>query len=547
MKILLIQPPVRDFYITPIRTQPLGLAYVAASLIQHGHDVTLLDCINGKKTSIPVPDELGYCTAFYHFDDTGPYKLYTGYYHFGMEWKDILARVKESRAHVFGIAASFTPYFGEALSMAKIIKTWNRDCIVVMGGAHASCDPRGVMANSEVDFVVIGEGERTFPALVDMLAGDREENFASLNGIGYREGAIIRINPVKEPVRDPDTVPYPARRLLRHAMDRGKRSSTMVITSRGCPHRCAYCSAHHVMGTRFRARSPEAVVEEMLFCRNEYGIECFDFEDDNLSFDRTRAKKLFSGIIDAFGENTLELSAMNGLSFASLDDELLGLMKHAGFKTINLSFVSSRALTKERMERPHSEISFERIVERAKNAGLDVVAYGIFGMPGQTLEEMVGTIISLMTMAVLIGPSIYYPSPGTRLFDECRARRILPAFQSQWRSSAVPVETGDFSRLDLVTLVRICRVINWIKGMIKAGKLNPGATVGAMVTLIEQKKEADGAPSLQIWEECLLALVREKSFHKVVKNGGDRIMEKIATSEKVTALFMHRAWDSPVY
>ena len=94
MKILLIQPPVRDFYITPIRTQPLGLAYVAASLIQHGHDVTLLDCINGKKTSIPVPDELGYCTAFYHFDDTGPYKLYTGYYHFGMEWKDILARVK---------------------------------------------------------------------------------------------------------------------------------------------------------------------------------------------------------------------------------------------------------------------------------------------------------------------------------------------------------------------------------------------------------------------------------------------------------------------
>src|SRR4030065_1050008 len=114
MKILLIPPPIRDFYRTSLRTQPIGLAYLAASLSTHGHSVEILDCQTDKKRSIPLPPELAYLQAYYPFDDRSPFKLYSGYYHFGMGWDEIGKRVEASRDAVFGISSSFTPYHGEA-------------------------------------------------------------------------------------------------------------------------------------------------------------------------------------------------------------------------------------------------------------------------------------------------------------------------------------------------------------------------------------------------------------------------------------------------
>jgi hypothetical protein len=89
MKILLIQPPVRNFYQTSIRTQPIRLAYLASSLQSHGHEVEILDCQTEKKKSIPIPSELSYLKDFYPFDDRSPFKLYTGYYRFGMGWGEM--------------------------------------------------------------------------------------------------------------------------------------------------------------------------------------------------------------------------------------------------------------------------------------------------------------------------------------------------------------------------------------------------------------------------------------------------------------------------
>jgi hypothetical protein len=143
MKILLIQPLIRDFYRTSIRTQPIGLAYLAASLMAHGHSVEILDCQTGGKRSIPLPPELAYLKDYYPFDDRSPVKLYSGYYHFGMGWDEINKRIDDAQADVFGISSSFTPYHGEALEIARIIKYGDNKRIVVMGGAHVSCDPEG--------------------------------------------------------------------------------------------------------------------------------------------------------------------------------------------------------------------------------------------------------------------------------------------------------------------------------------------------------------------------------------------------------------------
>jgi radical SAM superfamily enzyme YgiQ (UPF0313 family) len=570
VKILLIQPPIRDFYQTSIRTQPIGLAYLAASLKNEGHEVEILDCQAETKKSIPIPAELSYLKDFYPFNDRSPFKLYSGYYHFGMGWEEIGQKIRDSKADVFGISSSFTPYHGEALEIAEIIKKWDRRKIVVMGGAHVSCDPEGVLRTPSVDYVILGEGEVRFALLLEQIGKGKAKNIEKIDGIGYWKDGGIRVNPLQNFIQDLDSLPHPARELL--DLDRyrlRKKRSTMIITSRGCPHGCAYCSGHLVMGTSFRTRTPEGILREMMECQKQYGIEVFDIEDDNFTFDQERAKRLLNLIIEAFGERKIELSAMNGISFASLDGELLRLMKKAGFRTINLSYVSTDPSTKERMGRPKTATEFDKILEKAEQVSLHVIAYAILGMPGQTIEEMVNTLIYLMGKKVLIGPSIYYPTPGTPLFERCNKEGILPSHSVQWRSSAFPIETKEFDRVDLLTLFRLARVINFIKGKMDGGELKEGLTWKELFQVLKDKEKAEDESEVNryapcamrfasfnkakveedaiTWVDLLLLLDGERSFFSLRKDSGRKIsVEKEKSSKKVLDYFFENAWERPI-
>ena len=572
MKILLIQPPIRDFYQTSIRTQPIGLAYLAAPLKKNGHEVEILDCQTETKKSIPIPPELSYLKDFYPFDDRSPFKLYSGYYHFGMEWEEIGQKIKDSKADVFGICSSFTPYHGETLEIARIIKEWDSRKVVVMGGSHVSCDPKGVLRSPSVDYVILGEGEARFPLLLEQIARGRARNIKKIDGIGYRNDGEIRIDLLQTFIQDLDSLPHPARELLdldRYRMR--KKRSTMIITSRGCPYGCAYCSGHLVMGTAFRTRTPEAILREMMECQKQYGIEVFDIEDDNFTFDQERAKRLMGLIIEAFGERKIELSAMNGISFASLDGELLRLMKKAGFKTINLSYVSADPSTKERMKRPKSTTGFDRILEEAEQIGLHVIAYAILGMPGQTMEEMVDTLIYLMGEKILIGPSIYYPTPGTPLFEKCKKEGMLPPNSTQWRSSAFPIETKEFDRVDLLTLFRLARVINFIKGKMDKKELEEGMTWRELLHVLKDRRRAGSKGEMKdengsgryalcampfasfnkedapTWVDLVLLLHSERSFFSLRKDSGRKIsVEKEKSSKKVLDYFLEKTWQRPI-
>jgi uncharacterized radical SAM superfamily protein len=416
-----------------------------------------------------------------------------------------------------------------------------------MGGAHASCDPEGVLKSPWVDYVVMGEGEIRFPLLLETVEkGGVEE----IDGIGFRKSGRIRMNPLETFVQDLDRLPHPSRDLLdldRYRMR--KKRSTMIITSRGCPHQCAYCSTHLVMGDSFRKRSPEAILREMVECRNRYGTEVFDVEDDNLTYDQPRAKKLMQMIVQNFGEERIELTAMNGLSFASLDEELLRWMKRAGFKTVNLSFVTTDFSVKERMKRPGLTVDFKEVIRQAEEVGLHVVAYAIWGMPGQTVEEMVETLVCLMGMRVLIGPSIYYPTPGTLLFERCKREGTLPSCPSQWRSSAFPIETEEFDRLDLLTLFRLARVINLIKGKMDGGEIGDGVTWKGLSRILEEKVKAEVKVKEDniTWFQLLLLLESERSFFSLTKDSGGKMsVVKEKSSKRVLDYFFKKAWDQPI-
>ena len=322
----------------------------------------------------------------------------------------------------------------------------------------------------------------------------------------------------------------------------------MIITSRGCPHRCAYCSAHLVMGDSFRTQTPEAILKEMIECRERYDIQVFDIEDDNFTLDQERAKRLMNLIIENFGEGKLELSAMNGISFASLDEELLKLMKRSGFKTINLSLVSTNPLTKEKMGRPKETTEFDKILEKTEQVNLNVIAYAILGMPNQTIEEMVDTLIYLMGKKVLIGPSVYYPTPSTPLFEKCKKDGILSPWLSQWRSSAFPIETKEFNRLDLLTLFRLARAINFIKGKMDEEELDEGMTWKGLLKVLKEKErvKAKVKGNATTWIDLLLLLFDKRSFYSLRKDSeGEMLVVKEKSSKKVLDDFFEKAWENP--
>jgi hypothetical protein len=189
MKILLIQPPVRDFYQTAIRTQPIGLAYLAAALEQAGCDVEILDCqVTNQKKSIPVPERFSGITEFYPRGDLSPFRLYSGYHHFGLSYEEIKELINKSSADVVGISSQFTPYCDEAFTIASLAKAINVTTPVIMGGAHVSAAPAEVLRHPAVDYVITGEGEAALPLLIDYIKQGRQPHAFGGELVNARRG-----------------------------------------------------------------------------------------------------------------------------------------------------------------------------------------------------------------------------------------------------------------------------------------------------------------------------------------------------------------------
>ncbi|MCX5901492.1 MAG: radical SAM protein, partial [Proteobacteria bacterium] len=336
----------------------------------------------------------------------------------------------------------------------------------IVGGSNASALPAEVLKSPHIDFVIIGEGEQTLTRLIDCLAEGSDPG--DLAGLAFKRDGEVNVNPRGEFIENLDSLPLPSRDLLDPSWYAiGKTACAMLLTSRGCPQRCSYCSVHQVMGSRLRCRSAEHVIAEMKDCHDRFGITAFDFEDDNFTFNRERALQILEGIVKTFGERRLRLFAMNGLSLISLDPELLQAMKAAGFERLDLSLGSSSQELNRGMDRPANAARAEAALQEAARLGLPVTTYIILGMPAHRLEEMVDSIIYLMEQPCLLGPSIFYPSPGTRTYDEVKEAGLCDVTQyGLLRSSVFPVETLHCCRLDLVTLLRLCRWINFIKGLL---------------------------------------------------------------------------------
>lgn len=466
--ILLVQPPIRDFYLTAKRTIPYGLACIASSLQRAGFSVEILDALaTSKSRKLQIPKEMAYLNEYYGKEDISPFALFNNFKHFGYGYERIGKEAAKSGAWLVGISSLFTPYAAYALKTAEAVKAFNPSCKTVIGGHHPTALAESVMENRAVDYAIRGEGEVSMPLLARAVRCG--ESLDLIPGLVFRkENGGIKIN---EPavIENPDNQPFPATGLLRQGFyKRGKTASAVITASRGCPMKCSYCSVGASSFMKYRRRSVESVLGELEKVVNENKATFIDFEDENLSLDRKWFAALLDGIKTRFGNSGIELRAMNGLLPSSLDEETVLLMKDAGFKTLNLSLGSFSSAQLERFGRPDVRDSFDRALLYAEKYGLDAVGYIIAGAPFQSPEDSVSDILCLAGRRVLAGVSIFYPSPGSPDFRLCDKLGVLPEAYSLMRSSAVPV-SHTTNRKQAVTLLRLGRILNFMKSLKDSG------------------------------------------------------------------------------
>lgn len=461
MKVLLIQPPVRDFYDTDVRLQPIGLCYLkaAAKKLLPQIEVIVKDYHAGAgRRTVAVPKELRYLADYYSVDDKSPFSTFHRFYHFGKSYDEIESEIVELKPDVVGISSLFTPYFREVLEIAARVKQRSR-AIVVVGGSHASAVPESLLASPNVDYVIRGEGEKPFVEFLRHLL-DRSPIEAVPN-LAYKRNGEIIYNPIEDnfPI---DDLPLPDLSDLSPSnYTLAGKPLTFMITSRSCPHKCSFCSVHTTFGTNYRRRSVEKVLEEIEL-RYQQGYRVIDFEDDNLTFYKSTFKELCRRLIDRFPEREMQLVAMNGISYLSLDDELLELMHRAGFSQLNLALVSSDKTVRETTKRPHTLESYVKVVNKAHALGFKIVSYQILGLPNESLQSMIQTLAFNARLPVLLGASPFYQTPSAPI---ARGLALTEADYVKARLTAYAIETDHFSRDDIYTMFVTTRIINFLKGL----------------------------------------------------------------------------------
>ena len=463
MNILLIQPPIRDFYYTPLRSFPLGLCYLAAALEEQRHTVRILDCIHGaRQRRIVRDDRFAYLDDFYVPGLQSPFGLFKNMKHYGLSYEEIETEIARSAADMVGISMLFSAYADEACTVARIVKKIYPAVPVIAGGHHATAYGQRLLAREPaIDIVVTGEGEAVFTRIANSWP-----RLEAVPGCVYRTGKSTVVSTATA-LPTALTERTPARHLL--SLDdyqiAGKRY-TPLFTTRGCPMQCRFCSVSGMFGSRLRVREPAAVVREIIDCYDRYGMRIFDLEDDNFTADRDYAEAVLRSLVAMRGGRTFELTAMNGLSYMHLDEELLGLLSAAGMRRLNISLVTAARETGRIFSRHVGKERFESVVRSAHEKGMQVTAYLILGMPGDTVAGMLESIWYLAALPVLIGPSVYYHVPGSSLFEE-----LEKSGEARWddypffRSSAFFYENKNFLRSDCVSLFYLVRMINFIKGL----------------------------------------------------------------------------------
>ena len=399
LKVLLISPMYNSSIVAPC----LGLGYLASALKKNGHDVLILDGLREKIEYNPS------------------------------EWDMV------------GVSAMST-YFPECIEEVKKAKSYGLKTII--GGPHIICDPIQSLIDSGADYAAIGEGERTMtqlaaglpPAQVDGLAywnnGKVVQSKQSDSMIGETESGAttflmkenmytLQVGKLKRDFQlniddfgrpdwssiDPRTYPVAPHGMIAHA-----HPIAPIITTRGCPYSCTYCSAPITAGKRMRYRDPKNVVDEIEMLVNDFGVKEIQIEDDNFTLNRKHCITICEEILKR-GIKVL-WSLPNGVRIDKLDKEMLLLFKKAGCVSMALGIESANQRILDMIKKELNQEIVKKVVQDVADVGIETVGFFMIGFPTETKQEIENTInfaLELpLTRAIFAKVT---PLPGTELFD----------------------------------------------------------------------------------------------------------------------------------
>jgi anaerobic magnesium-protoporphyrin IX monomethyl ester cyclase len=482
MNVLLIRHPTSHFKHTapPVSGLPVGLLYVAASIRQAGHHVQIYDAIVGAE------------------ENRWGYKESDNICRMGATDAEIGRVIKEIKPDVIGIGNQYTSQAWNALRTAQIAKQVNSEIKVIIGGPHATVMPSTFFSrDSSVDYAVMGEGEVTIVELLKVLAGQQDIN--TVKGVAYSDCGKLIINNRRDFIESLDKIPLPAYDLL--DMERyfyfngkgkdgretygyqGSERSVSMITSRGCPFNCIFCSIHLGMGRKFRAHSVDYVLEHIKLLKERYDINHLHFEDDNLSFDISRFSNIIEGIIAA--NINITWDTPNGVRADFLNEDILERCKISGCTYLRVGVESANEHVSREIVRKRLDLN--KVIEIAKacnRIGIDLEAFYIIGFPGENIDQMKETIdfavrqerlyglypYGMFTATPLIGTDLYRVSQEKGyLSKDLSPENLATATQGEGM-----ITTEDFNSADLKKLLtnfkirhNIARVIFSAKFLLK--------------------------------------------------------------------------------
>jgi magnesium-protoporphyrin IX monomethyl ester (oxidative) cyclase len=458
MRVCLINPPRihPKSWGKPSIFQPIEIAYVAA-VLEKQHKVYIIDApAEGSKNIEQINEKT--CRV-------------------GLKKEELSNRIKRWSPEIVGINISFSGWSKAAFEVASTVKELDKDIVTVLDGVHPSAKPLDCLANPKVDFVIIGETENTMLELVNTLEqGATREELKKVKGIGFSENGRKVITAPRPFIQDLDSLPFPARHLL--PMDiyfaavkenplRGEISKpwTTMITSRGCPYHCIFCSAHIVRGRKWRPRSPENVVNEIEQLVENYNIKQIDFHDDNLTLD----KKRMEAICDLIVQKGLEIEwfTPNGIRADTLDEKLLYKMKKSGCKRVYLAPESGVQRVVDQIVKKKLNLKkVEEAVTLCRKNGIKVSCFFIIGLIGETKKEIEATINYAYKLRKLGADRFYFsfatPLYGTELYEQAKqAGFLIKGFNDETLSSVGPlIETPEFTAEDLIKFSEQANLVN---------------------------------------------------------------------------------------
>lgn len=369
---------------------------------------------------------------------------------------------------IVGITADSINYF-ESLKIARITKN-TINAFVVIGGPHATIRTEKLIKYPEVDAIVIGEGEYTMLEIVQRI--EKGHTLNGCKGCWYKENGRIIINEARKRIEDLDSLPYPARHLIKYkhypktyAFGR-KLSFDAMDTSRGCPFKCSFCSTRMIWGSKYVYRSAQSIVDEIEFLIKKYNSKRIYFRDDNFTINRKRIINLCAELKERNINIEWDCSSRVDL----VDKDLLEKIYNAGCRGIWYGMESGSPRSLKILNKQITINQIRKVVQLSKTIGLKVGGAFIVGIPKETLKDIKMTADFIKELKLdSPGLSFFYAIPDSLLYQE--------VVRNNWIDSALGdllfVKTKEFSHKDIKSIINKIEIELFFLLIIENFKKNP--------------------------------------------------------------------------